>query len=473
MPERRSSQQTVDSRQALNRPGSGQGKPFLRPCPGQVFLYAVYCLLSTLLTVSALGGLFAQGVSAPAIQEENFAGWGEGVMEFLGQLQEGPPKSLHDFQEEMVPLKDAVNDESQGVSPQIEGATLALWKGEAQLKAYKYKEANANLRESAGGYELAIKGLSGNSSLEAMVWYNLGHVYTHLAEWERAGETLLKAMDMQKLSGKEKDLANTYNSLGIVALKRGDKASVIHYFEESISLARRAGFPQVEAAALGNMGVVYYLKGNPKKALQSYEAAIKIQRKLGHRPWEAKYLSSQGFIYHLQGKLEQALHAYKMALRINREIGNKREEASNLGSMGVIYNFQKKPEESLDAYATALSIHRNMGLRSEAAKDLSNIGIVYQSQGRLEEALNAYKESLQIHKMLHDLRGEAKDLNNVAVICQAQGKMEEALAAYEEAYNLFQFIKSPVELEVVKGNIARIKAQLEGRATSDSGKGEK
>lgn len=439
--------------------------------------------------MSAPGGLSAQGVSAPAIQEENFTGWGEDVMEFLGQLQEGPPKSLHDFQEEMVPLKDAVNDESQGVIHQIEGATRALGKGEAQLKAYKYKEANANLRESARGYELALKGLSESASgglpqnpspslrsragLEAMVWYNLGHVYAHLAEWERAEETLLKAMGIQKLSGKEKDLANTYNSLGIVALKRGDKASVIHYFEESISLARRTGFPQVEAASLGNMGVVYYLKGSPKKALQSYEAAIKIQRKLGHRPWEAKYLSSQGFIYHLQGKLEQALHAYKMALRINREIGNKREEASNLGSMGVIYNFQKKPEESLDAYATALSIHRNMGLRSEAAKDLSNIGIVCQSQGRLEDALNAYKESLQIHKMLHNLRGEAKDLNNVAVIYQAQGKMEEALAAYEEAYNLFQFIKSSVELEVVKGNIARIKAQLEGRATSDSGKGKK
>ena len=467
MPERRSSQQTVRLRQ------SRQGRP--------LFLYAVYCLLSILLAVSALGELPTQGVAAPAIQEENFAGWGEEVMELLGQLQEGPPKSLHDFQEEMVPLEDAVNDKSQGVIHQIEGATLALGKGEAQLKAYKHKEANANLRKSASGYELAIKGLSEstsgglpqNPSLEAMVWYNLGHVYTHLAEWARAEETLLKAMGIQKLSGKEKDLANTYNSLGIVALKRGNKASVIHYFEESISLARRTGFPQVEAASLGNMGVVYYLKGNPKKALQSYEAAIKIQRKLGYRPWEAKYLSSQGFIYHLQGKLEQALHAYKMALRINREIGNKREEASNLGSMGVIYNFQRKPEESLDAYATALNIHRDMGLRSEVTKDLSNIGIVYQSQGRLEDALNAYKESLQIHKMLHDLRGEAKDLNNVAVIYQAQGKMEEALAAYEEAYNLFQFIKSPVELEVVKGNIARIKAQLEGRATPDSGKGKK
>src|SRR3990172_6194002 len=387
MPERRSSQQTVRLRQ------SRQGRP--------LFLYAVYCLLSILLAVSALGELPTQGVAAPAIQEENFAGWGEEVMELLGQLQEGPPKSLHDFQEEMVPLEDAVNDKSQGVIHQIEGATLALGKGEAQLKAYKYKEANANLRKSASGYELAIKGLSEstsgglpqNPSLEAMVWYNLGHVYTHLAEWARAEETLLKAMGIQKLSGKEKDLANTYNSLGIVALKRGDKASVIHYFEESISLARRTGFPQVEAASLGNMGVVYYLKGNPKKALQSYEAAI--------------------------------------------------------------------------------NIHRDMGLRSEVTKDLSNIGIVYQSQGRLEDALNAYKESLQIHKMLHDLRGEAKDLNNVAVIYQAQGKMEEALAAYEEAYNLFQFIKSPVELEVVKGNIARIKAQLEGRATSDSGTGKK
>ncbi|MEK7242300.1 MAG: tetratricopeptide repeat protein, partial [Planctomycetota bacterium] len=240
--------------------------------------------------MSAPGGLSASGVSAPAIQEENFTGWGEGVMEFLGQLQEGPPKSLHDFREEMVLLKDAVNDESQGVIHQIEGATRALGKGEAQLEAYKYKEANASLRESARGYELAIKGLSGptsgglpqNPSLEAMVWFNLGHVYTHLAEWERAEKTLLKAMDIQKLSVKEKDLANTYNSLGIIALKRGDKASVTHYFEESINLARRAGFPQVEAASLGNMGVVYYLKGNPKKALQSYEAAIKIQRKLGH-----------------------------------------------------------------------------------------------------------------------------------------------------------------------------------------------
>ncbi|HHT9132671.1 MAG TPA: tetratricopeptide repeat protein [Candidatus Tripitaka californicus] len=402
-------------------------------------------------------------------------------MEFLGQLQVVPPKSLHDFKEEMVLPKDAVNDESQGVIHQIEGATRALEEGEAQLEAYKYEEANASLKESARGYELAMKGLSvsasgglpQNPSLEAMVWYNLGHVYTHLAEWERAEETLLKAMDMQKLSGKEKDLASTYNNLGIVALKRGDKAAVTHYFEEGIKLARRVGLPQVEAASLGNMGVVYYLKGNPKKALQSYEAAIKIQRKLGHRPWEAKYISSQGFIYQLQGKPEQALHAYKMALRINREIGNRREEASNLGSMGVIYNFQKKPEESLDAYATALNIHRDMGLRSEVAKDLSNIGIVYQSQRKLEDALNAYKESLQMYKMLHDIRGEAKELNNVAVIYQAQGKMEEALAAYEEAYNLFQFIKSPVELEVVKGNIARIKAQLEGRATPDSDRGKR
>ena len=121
MPERRSSQQTVRLRR------SRWGRP--------LFLYALYCLLSTLLAVSALSGLSAQGVSAPAIQEENFAGWGEDVMEFLGQLQEGPPKSLHDFQEETVPLKDAVNDESQGVIHQIEGATRALGKGEAQLEA--------------------------------------------------------------------------------------------------------------------------------------------------------------------------------------------------------------------------------------------------------------------------------------------------------------------------------------------------
>ena len=428
-----------------------------------------------LLPLAIVLALLSVG-SGPATQEENFSKWGEETTELLSQFQEGPSKSLQDFQKETAFLKDNPDKESQVVEPlltevirQTEEATGAFEEGKAQLEAYKYKEANARLRESARGYEFALKSLpalnqngpgSANSSLAVMVCYNMGHVYTRLMEWDRAEETLLKAMEVQRLSGKEKDLATIYNSLGIVALKKGNRGVVIPYFEECVSLARRADFPQVEGAALGNLGVVYYLKGDPKRALQSYEAAIKIQRKLGHRSWEAKYIASQGLIYQLQGKLEQALHTYNMALRINREIGNKREEAGNLGNMGIIYNFQKKMEEALNAYGFALQIHRELGLRNEAAKDLGNIGIVYQSQGRLEDALSAYEESLRVHKILGNLRGEAKDRNNIAVIYQAQAKTAEALTNYEEAYNLFLFLKSPLETEVIKENIAKLKAQL-------------
>ncbi len=433
----------------------------------------VYLLLSSVILVlcysvpvaSASGESEVPKRQNPTAQEENFSKWAEESAEFMSQIQEGPLISLEDFQEEIARLDpnwtpDVVTKEPGEILHQVEEAISAFEEGKANLETHKYKEANAKLRDSAQRYELILKGLPTNTPLTAMICYNLGRTYMRLMEWERATETLFKAMDIQRLSGKEKDLANTYNSLGIVTLKKGDRETVTLYLEECVNLAKKAGSSQLEGAALGNLGLVYYLRGNMKKALQSYEAAIKIQQKLGNRPWEAKYLSNQGLIYQLQGKLGQALQAYNKALVINRETGNRKEEAGNLGNIGVIYNFQRRFEEALNSYNAALKIHRELGPRSEEAKDLGNIGIVYQSQGRLDDALSVHKESLQIHKVSGNLRGEAKDLNNIAVIYQTQGRLVEALAAYEEAHNLFLFLKSTIELEVVKQNIARIKDQL-------------
>jgi tetratricopeptide (TPR) repeat protein len=420
---------------------------------------AVVPLISLSSEVEAATGqaMNQTGSGQAAIIEEDFAKWGEAVTELLGQLQEGPAKSLQDFYEETALLKATPGKGLRGKLHKIEEAIRAFEEGTDQLETHRYKEAHAKFTESARNYELSLKGLPIDSSLAAMVCYNMGQVYTRLMDWNRAEETLLKSMDINRLLGKGKDLSHTYNSLGIASLRKGNKETAALYFEESVNSAKKAGSLEAVGAALGNLGMAYYLRGDLKRALQSYDSALQIQQKLGHQQWEAKYLSNQGLIYQHQDKLEHALHAYNKALKLNREIGLKREEANNLGSIGVVYNFQKKWEESLKAYNEALTMHRELGLRREEAKDLGNIGIAYQSQGRLAEALEAHKESMQIHKKLGNLRGEAKDLNNIAVIYHSQGKTTEALSAYEEAYNLFLFLKAPVEMEVVKENIARIK----------------
>jgi tetratricopeptide (TPR) repeat protein len=220
---------------------------------------------------------------------------------------------------------------------------------------------------------------------EAQKYLARGQIDKAIAEWEKLV--------------KEYPDGTTYNAIGDIYVKKGDKTSAVDSFHKAANFFRQEGFSL--------------------KALALYKKILNIN------PTEAEALFSLGELNEEKGLITDAIKYY-------------------LATADSLSKVDKK-EKLLDIYAKILTlspdnihlrnkvaeIYSKEGLMSEAAKQYFQIAMLYFDKGDTENSRGYYQKVLDVQP----LNKEA--ILGISYLYERSGNLERALEQVKEAANLF------------------------------------
>jgi len=246
--------------------------------------------------------------------------------------------------------------------------------------------------------------------------------------------------------------------LAIVGIVLAVIIGLVHYVlvEKTKKEAKRAKEESIAA------------KEEARKATQKTEVAIKnienIERHFGIPIYKDGLPSADPPVFDPFFEGTKLMTAYKWDEAIAEfQKAMKEAKAKQLVALynlvAICYYPSGRLSLALENYEESLRLARQFGDKQGEGNALGNIGVIYKAKGELDQALKYLEEALKIDKEIGFKQGEANQLGNIGNVYYLKGDLEQALKYYNEALNIFEEIGMPEQIEIVKGNIERIKTK--------------
>jgi tetratricopeptide (TPR) repeat protein len=211
---------------------------------------------------------------------------------------------------------------------------------------------------------------------------------------------------LETLGGEHPDVADSYNSLGVVWDEKGEYDKALEHYEMSIKI-RIMNFGTVHlkvATAYNNIGVAWYNKGFFDKALEYFEKslAIRLETLGSEHPDTADSYNNIGEFWNDNGNYEKAMEFYEQSLNMRLStLGGEHPDVSdsyfNIGEVWCNRGFYETALEFFDRslktrFVVLGEVHPSI------AKLHNKIGSIYEIIGDNKEAINSYINSYNINK---------------------------------------------------------------------------
>lgn len=220
---------------------------------------------------------------------------------------------------------------------------------------------------------------------EAQKYLARGQIDKAIAEWEKLV--------------KEYPDGTTYNTIGDLYLKKGDKTNAIDSFHKAANFFRHEGFSL--------------------KALALYKKILNIN------PTESEALFSLGELNEEKGLITDAIKYYlTTADTLSKE--GKKEKLLEIYDKILTLSPANIPLRNKVA-----EIYSKEGLMSEAAKQYFQVAMLYFDKGDIENSMRYYQKVLDVQP----LNKEA--ILGISYLYERSGNLERALEQVKEATNLF------------------------------------
>lgn len=220
---------------------------------------------------------------------------------------------------------------------------------------------------------------------EAQKYLARGQVDKAIAEWDKVA--------------KEHPDGNTFNTIGDLYLKKGDKTDAIHIFHKAADIFRKEGF------AL--------------KALALYKKILNINSS------DAIALQALGELNEAKGLVSDAIKFYLAAADTLSKDGKKEQ------LLEIYEKILALSPTNIPLRSKVAEIYGREGLISEAAKQYSTIARIYAEKGETEKSIGFYQKVLEIQPLNREVIIELGNLY------ERTGNLEMAVAQIREAANLF------------------------------------
>ena len=148
---------------------------------------------------------------------------------------------------------------------------------------------------------------------------------------------------------------------GQILLSKGKSEEAERKFQESLSLAREAGFKPGVAHNMNEMAIIHTSKGNHLKARDLLTEAIEIYKEVNMEPEISKSLNNIALTYMRERNFKEALNRYEALLEWDRKTHNQLGVAITLNNMGLIYDRHLgEHQEAQRRYLQALEIFQEL-----------------------------------------------------------------------------------------------------------------
>jgi predicted ATPase/DNA-binding XRE family transcriptional regulator len=180
------------------------------------------------------------------------------------------------------------------------------------------------------------------------------------------------------------------NSLGVVAMRRGDYASAERHYERSLALAREAGDDHRLAIRAGNLGITKLYKGDLADAKRILRENLGRSRRLGMTQEIADTLSFLGFVDLYGGHFASAERLLDESLRVARESGNVVCTIESTRGLGCVQLACGRTAKALDLLRRALGMACQRGDVRRVVRGLDALGSLASERGDRSMAIGLW-----------------------------------------------------------------------------------
>jgi len=318
-----------------------------------------------------------------------------------------------------------------------------------QQKIYRKKAA---VFEREGNFGKALetieKGLGEQykESIEnCKLLFRKGLIKTRQGKYDQAEKDFLKALEISKNIGSDKEIALIYQGLGIIYNNKGIYDDSLDYFKEALGKLEKIEDLKLEASVLNNMGNVFLNRSDLDKALGYFERSLEIRKKVGDKCDIASTLNNIGVVYLNKCHLKRSMEYHQKSHKISKEIGDQEGIAGSLINIGESLLMRGNLDMALENLKKSLDICEKINLSRGSAIALINLGSIYLQKGDLDEAKKTYREGFTLCESIGYKRNLPHLLNGLADIDIKEGNVEKALLKGKKALGMSITIGAKVE----------------------------
>jgi tetratricopeptide (TPR) repeat protein/TolB-like protein/tRNA A-37 threonylcarbamoyl transferase component Bud32 len=223
---------------------------------------------------------------------------------------------------------------------------------------------------------------------------------------------------------------------GAAAVRQGQTAEAVPFFEEARTIYAAAGDKAGVARTLNNLATAIFDGPDTKRARALYEEGLAIARSIGEQDLVARFLNNIAIQERRAGNLQASLEMNQQSLAIRREIGDRTNAAISLNNIGNVLLDLGDLQGASRHYEESAALSREIGDRRGLARALYNHGESLKLQGEIARARATYEEALSIRRTIDDPASVASSLYGVGHIAGVQGDLATAEKVLTESLEM-------------------------------------
>lgn len=223
--------------------------------------------------------------------------------------------------------------------------------------------------------------------------------------------------------------------------------------EEARGAAEKAleGDMRPRAEALNTLGLMAVSKGELEKAIDSFQRAAGLWDTLGE---QGRMIGALNNLATARSELgEPTEQAFKEVLQASQHLPATR--ANILLNLGKVYENQGDFPNAKKSYLEAASESLQAGALHTSALAWNNQGVLLHKEGLQDAAEEAYRQALALARQAGEIRLQAMTMANLSELTSDPQSLEEAILLLEKSGYLEMAKRYSLELETLQKTIAR------------------
>jgi CHAT domain-containing protein/tetratricopeptide (TPR) repeat protein len=309
------------------------------------------------------------------------------------------------------PRSATPEDSARVVAPPLQ-RNARVAHAESLYFAGQYRQARDTWTATLRAPEIAA-----DSAMQAHVLMWLGLASWRLADYPAARELGERALALKQRLGRTRDLARSFNALGLLARDEGRLADAAALFERAASAATTSGDSADLARAAGNLALVQLDLGDFAAARGGFETARAAGLAMGDGRVAGNALTNLGMMTIRLGDPSGAIPLLREARRQYASAGYGTGQQNMLAQLATAYDLLGEPQRALAALDTATRMARELGLRQEEASNLRLFAELYQSLGDHARALSYFERAER-------LSGELSLMQEIGIVHRSKARSQ-------------------------------------------------
>ncbi len=282
------------------------------------------------------------------------------------------------------------------------------------------------------------------------ILYIQSYYLESLEELEKALTLFNKTKNRQKIAAVLNEKAYVKAYLGLY-----DESISLCFESEKISSAINDNINL--ANAYNTLGIVYYILNDLQKTIDYSNKSLALLKNENAYIEKAAAFIHLGIVFIAQKKFDDALEYTFKAIELYKILNYKRGLAGAYENISMIYKFLDKYDKVLEYSQKSLLLKKEINDRQGIAASLANIGLTYWRSGNRQISLKYFFESLELRKQIHDLRGISYLYSHISEVYEELGNKDKALFYYKE----FKLFSDSLINETKAKQISALSAQFE------------